>query len=554
MSQNLHPLAGQKVPSAMIMNTRQVCDAYVDVRPELTDPEQRVSFGTSGHRGRAREGSFNEQHVLAISQAVCDYRVTSGIDGPLFLAMDTHALSGPAHDTALQVLAANGVTVMLAASGEFTPTPALSHAILGYNRERREHLADGIVITPSHNPPDEGGYKYNPTNGGPADSDVTDWIEARANQLLDDGLKGVRSIGLKEARQAATTRVYDYLNTYVDDLADMIAFDVIAAAGLRVAVDPLGGAGVNYWSAIEDRYRIGLKVLSDQVDPAFSFMSLDSDGKIRMDPSSAYAMKGLIDLKNQYDVAFACDTDHDRHGIVTGSGGLMDANQYLVALIHYLFTHRPEWATSVAIGKTLVSTAVIDKVAALVGRGVYEVPVGFKWFAEGLFNGQLGFAGEESAGASFLRKNGKVWTTDKDGLVPGLLAAEMTARIGRDPAQQYLDLLSSVGLDAPPVATRVSAPVDLIQRQRLKELSARQVTATDLAGESIDQILTHAPGNQAAIGGIKVTTRGGWFAARPSGTEAIYKIYAESFKDQRHLDQIVEQAQGLVASALASGE
>jgi phosphoglucomutase len=544
VSQTNNPQAGQPASSANLIDPTVVVDAYVGIRPDPENPTQRVSFGTSGHRGRALDGSFNEAHVLAISQAVCDFRRHHDVDGPLYLARDTHVLSEPAHETALAVFVANGVQVRVAADGGFTPTPAVSHAILTCNAGRTSGLADGIVITPSHNPPDEGGYKYNPTNGGPADTRITDWIEERANELLDAGLEGVKPIGAV-ATNASTTERWDYTDAYVADLASVIDFDLIRSAGLHLAVDPLGGAGVAYWPAIEERYRIGVEVLNTTVDPRFAFMSLDWDGKIRMDPSSSYAMSSLIGLKDSYDVAFACDTDHDRHGIVTSSSGLMDANQYIATMIAYLFSQRPGWSADLAVGKTLVSTGLIDRIASHLQRRVFEVPVGFKWFAQGLFAGSLGFAGEESAGASFLRMDGRVWTTDKDGLIPGLLAAEMTARTGRDPAEQYLDLINTLGLTEPPRSARISAPINRDQKQRLKSLSSDQVTAQTLAGEKIVNVLTHAPGNNAAIGGIKVTSSSGWFAARPSGTEDIYKIYAESFRDQDHLDRMVGEAQTL---------
>lgn len=491
---------------------------------------------------------FNEAHVLAISQAICLYRKAQGIDGPLFIGIDTHALSTPAAATALEVLAANGVEVMLAKDDEYTPTPAISHAIICYNRGRSRGLADGIVITPSHNPPQSGGFKYNPPNGGPADSDVTKWIEAKANQLLADGLKGVQRMGHAQALKASTTHRHDYLGSYVSDLVNVIDFDVIRGAGLRLGVDPLGGAGVRYWSAIAEHYKLDLDVVNTEVDPTFRFMCVDWDGQIRMDPSSPYAMQGLIGLRDRFDVAFGCDPDHDRHGIVTPSGGLLAPNNYLAVSIDYLFQNRPQWRADAAVGKTVVSSGMIDRVAARLGRRLYEVPVGFKYFADGLFDGSLGFGGEESAGASFLRKDGTVWSTDKDGLIPSLLAAEMTARTGRDPSQAYEALTEALGR---PFSTRVDAKATPQQKAQLGKLSPQQVKSTTLAGEPIEQILSHAPGNDQAIGGLKVMTANGWFAARPSGTEDIYKIYAESFVDDAHLQRLVGEAQELVDAAIA---
>ena len=548
MSTTISPLAGQPAPASILVDVPALLAAYVDLRPDPGVTAQRVVFGTSGHRGIAFERSFNEWHVLAISQAICEYRKSKNIDGPLYIGIDTHALSQPAFESALEVLAAHDVETMIASGGEFTPTPAVSHAILVHNAGRKKGLADGIVITPSHNPPDNGGFKYNPPNGGPADTGITGWIENRANALLEGGLKEVRRMPFAQARRAATTHEHDFLNAYVADLANMIDFDAIRSAGVHMGVDPLSGAGVHYWAPIAERYKLDLTVVSEEVDPTFRFMSVDWDGKIRMDPSSAYAMRRLIGLKDGYDVAFACDTDHDRHGIVTRSSGLMSPNHYLSVLIDYLFQNRPRWNKHAAVGKTVVSTSMIDRVAKRLGRTLYEVPVGFKWFVDGLFDGSLGFGGEESAGASFLRRDGSVWTTDKDGMVPALLAAEITARDGRDPGDLYRELTGELG---EPFADRVEAPASAAQRVKLGKLSASDLGISDLAGEKIDQALDRAPGNNAPIGGVKVMAASGWFAARPSGTEDIYKIYAESFRDQRHLGAILQQAQKIVDSALA---
>jgi phosphoglucomutase len=492
--------------------------------------------------------SFNAAHVLAISQAICDYRATKGIDGPLFVAMDTHALSAPAFEHALEVFVGNGVTTMVSAGTPYTPTPVLSHAILVYNRGRAEHLADGIVLSPSHNPPADGGYKYNPTNGGPADTDVTRWIQDRANALLADGLKDVRRVPYAQARRSSLVREHDYVASYVSDLENIVDFGLIRAAGLKLGVDPLGGSGVHYWGPIAERYRLDLTVVSEVVDPQFAFMCVDWDGKIRMDPSSKHAMAGLIAMKDRFDVAFACDTDHDRHGIVARSSGLMLPNHYLATLVDYLFRHRPHWRADAAVGKTVVSSSLIDRVAARLGRRLYEVPVGFKWFADGLFDGSLGFGGEESAGASLLRMDGRVWSTDKDGLVPALLAAEMTAREGRDPGERYAAITAELGT---PYSDRVDAPATTEQKARLGKLSPAQVHGTELAGDPITAVLDKAPGNGASIGGIKVATAQGWFAARPSGTEAIYKIYAESFRDEKHLRDLLAEANKMVDAALA---
>ena len=544
----LSPLAGKPAPASVLVDIPQLLTAYYTGQPDAGVATQRVAFGTSGHRGSSVDLGFNEAHVLAISHAICLYRKAQGIDGPLFIGIDTHALSTPAAATALEVLAANGVEVMLAKDDEYTPTPAISHAIICYNRGRSRGLADGIVITPSHNPPQSGGFKYNPPNGGPADSDVTKWIEAKANQLLADGLKGVQRMGHAQALKASTTHRHDYLGSYVSDLVNVIDFDVIRGAGLRLGVDPLGGAGVRYWSAIAEHYKLDLDVVNTEVDPTFRFMCVDWDGQIRMDPSSPYAMQGLIGLRDRFDVAFGCDPDHDRHGIVTPSGGLLAPNNYLAVSIDYLFQNRPQWRADAAVGKTVVSSGMIDRVAARLGRRLYEVPVGFKYFADGLFDGSLGFGGEESAGASFLRKDGTVWSTDKDGLIPSLLAAEMTARTGRDPSQAYEALTEALGR---PFSTRVDAKATPQQKAQLGKLSPQQVKSTTLAGEPIEQILSHAPGNDQAIGGLKVMTANGWFAARPSGTEDIYKIYAESFVDDAHLQRLVGEAQELVDAAIA---
>jgi len=533
----------------MLCDISRLLAAYFDLQPDPAVAAQRVAFGTSGHRGSSLERSFNQAHVLAISQAICDYRVSQGIDGPLFIGADTHALSQPAFDSALEVLAANGVQAMISAGGEFTPTPAISHAILVYNQSRSTGLADGIVITPSHNPPDCGGFKYNPSNGGPADSDITNWVQNRANALLEGGLREVKRMPLAQARQAANVHEYDYLGAYVGELGSVIDFAPIRTAGLRLGVDPLGGAGVHYWSRIAEQYALNLDVVSQTIDPQFAFMSLDWDGKIRMDPSSSHAMQRLIGLKNGYDIAFACDTDYDRHGIVAPSVGLLPANHFLSVAIDYLFQHRPQWSPTAAVGKTLVSSAMIDRVSARLGRPLLEVPVGFKWFADGLFDGSLGFGGEESAGATFLRRDGRVWTTDKDGIVLALLAAEMTASRGRDPGELYRGLTDEFGAIH---ADRVDAPATAAQKKALGKLSAEQVASSQLAGDAIVQVLDKAPGNGAAIGGIKVISEGGWFAARPSGTEDIYKIYAESYRDEAHLQRIFSEAQQIVDAALVT--
>jgi phosphoglucomutase len=548
LNPKINPKAGQAAPAASLVDIPRLITAYYSERPDAGVAAQRVAFGTSGHRGSSFNSSFNEYHVLAISQAICEHRRQRNISGPLFIGFDTHALSAPAFASALEVLAANGVEVMVSAGGEYTPTPAVSHAILTYNRSRTTGLADGIVITPSHNPPDDGGFKYNPPNGGPADSDITGWIETRANDLLRSGLGTVTRIGFAEARRAATTHSHDYLLAYVGDLGAILDMEVIRGSRIRMGVDPLGGAGVHYWSRIADVHRLDLTVVNDEVDPTFRFMTLDWDGKIRMDPSSSHAMQRLIGLKDKFDIAFACDTDHDRHGVVTASTGLMPPNHYLAVAIDYLFRHRTGWRTDAAVGKTVVSSAMIDRVSGRLGRKLYEVPVGFKWFVSGLLDGSLGFGGEESAGASFSRLDGSVWTTDKDGLVPALLSAEITARTGRDPGDAYRAMTEELGAV---FANRVDASANVEQKKKLAKLDAAQVHITELAGEPIDQILTHAPGNNAAIGGVKVSSRGGWFAARPSGTEDIYKIYAESFHDPAHLGRLIAEAQLIVDAALA---
>jgi len=549
VSSQVSPLAGKPAPAASLVNIPRLITAYYSERPDPAIAAQRVAFGTSGHRGSSFELAFNEAHVLAISQAICEHRRQRGIDGPLFMGFDTHALSAPAFASALEVLAANGVDVMIAAGDEYTPTPVISRAILMYNRGRTSGLADGIVITPSHNPPDSGGFKYNPPNGGPADSDVTKGIEVRANALLGAQRGEIKRTGFAAARAAATTHAHDYLTEYVADLGAILDMELIRGSRIRMGVDPLGGAGVHYWPRIAELYRLDLTVVNTDVDPTFRFMTLDWDGKIRMDPSSSYAMQRLIDLKDRYDIAFACDTDHDRHGVVTASSGLMPPNHYLAVAIDYLFRHRTRWRADAAVGKTVVSSAMIDRVSGRLGRTLYEVPVGFKWFVEGLIDGSLGFGGEESAGASFSRIDGGVWTTDKDGIVPALLSAEITARTGRDPGDAYRSMAQELG---EVFANRIDAPANPEQKKKLAKLDREQVTITKLAGERIDQVLTHAPGNGAAIGGVKVVSRGGWFAARPSGTEDIYKIYAESFRDEGHLGRLIAEAQRIVDAALAN--
>ncbi len=545
----ISPSAGRLPAPGTLVNLPRLVTAYYAEVPDASVPAQRVAFGTSGHRGSAFDRAFNESHILAIAQAICLYRERQKIAGPLFLGMDTHALSEPAFASALEVLAANGVDVMIAEGNEYTPTPAVSHAILTYNRGRSTGLADGIVITPSHNPPEDGGFKYDPPSGGPAESGVTGWIEARANELLESGLRGVKRLPFEKALHAATTHRHDYLDAYVGDLASVIDMEAIRGAEISLGVDPLGGAGVCYWPRIAERYGLNLTVVNATVDPTFRFMTVDWDGRIRTDPSSPYAMQSLIALKDRFEIAFACDADHDRHGIVTRSAGLLPPNHYLAAAIFYLFRRRPKWRAEAAVGKTVVSSGMIDRVAAKLGRKLYEVPVGFKWFVDGLLDGSLGFGGEESAGASFLRLDGGVWTTDKDGIVPALLAAEITARMGKDPGEIYRELTREFG---EPVYDRVEAPATPEQKANLGKLSAQQVRRTDLAGEKILTLLTRAPGNGAPIGGLKVVAESGWFAARPSGTEDIYKIYAESFRGADHLRLILEEAQAIVNDALAA--
>lgn len=548
MSRNISPLAGKPAPPSLLVDvTRLVAAYYADV-PDPSVITQRVAFGTSGHRGSSFDTSFNEWHVLAITQAICNFRKRQGIDGPLFLGVDTHALSLPACASALEVLAGNGVDVMLASNDEYTPTPAISHAILTYNRGRSSGLADGIVVTPSHNPPDSGGFKYNPPHGGPADSDVTGGIETAANVFLERALNGVKRIGHAQALRATTTHRHDYLGAYVADLGSVIDLDVIRNANIRIGVDPLGGAGVHYWPRIAEQHRLDLTVVNAAINPTFSFMTVDWDGRIRMDPSSPYAMQRVVDGKDQFDLVLACDTDHDRHGIVTAGAGLLPPNHYLALMIDYLFQHRPLWGANAAVGKTVVSTRLIDEVVTRLGRTLFEVPVGFKWFASGLADGALGFAGEESAGASFLRRDGTVWTTDKDGIAAALLAAEITANSGRDPGVLYAEITGALGN---PVAERIEAAATAQQRKLLAALAPQSIKATELAGETIVRILGTAPGNGAPIGGVKVITQNGWFAARPSGTEDIYKIYGESFAGPEHLQRILVEAQAIVDRAIA---
>ena len=541
------PFAGKPAQLSMLVDVPRLISAYYTEVPDPSIPAQRVVFGTSGHRGSAFEKAFNEWHILAISQAICQYRKQKQIDGPLFLGMDTHALSVPAFASALEVLAANGVEVMTSKGDEYTPTPAVSHAILTYNRGRRSGLADGIVITPSHNPPQDGGFKYNPPHGGPAESAVTAWIEAQANSFLGNGLLGLKRIPFEKALRAPTTHRHDFLNAYLADLVNVIDLDAIRGAKIKMGVDPLGGAGVHYWGSIAERYGLDLTIVSEVVDPTFCFMTVDWDGQIRMDPSSPYAMQRLIGLKDRFEIAFASDTDHDRHGIVTRSAGLLPPNHYLSVVVSYLLQHRPRWSKNAAIGKTVVSSQMIDRVTAKHGRKLYEVPVGFKWFVNGLLDGSLGFGGEESAGASFARLDGSVWTTDKDGIIPALLAAEITARMGRDPGEIYTELTQEFGA---PAYDRVEAPATPEQKELLAQLSPQKIKLTELAGEKIRMTLTSAPGNDTPIGGLKVVAENGWFAARPSGTESIYKIYAESFRGADHLCLILEEAQTIVSAAL----
>lgn len=547
----LHPLAGTPAPASVLVDTSKLIAAYYSEQPDPLAREQRVSFGTSGHRGSSFKRSFNERHILAITQAICEYRVGQGTSGPLYLGRDTHALSEPAFVSALEVLAANGVEVMIDQDGGYTPTPVISHAILTYNRGRPSGLADGIVITPSHNPPEDGGMKYNPPHGGPADTQVTKWIEDRANAFLADDLGGVKRVPYDQARRAGTTHHHDYLHAFIGELAQVIEMDVIRSAKLKLGVDPLGGSGVAYWQPMAERYGLNIDVVNPTVDPTFRFMPLDWDGKIRMDCSSPYAMANLIALKDRFDVAFGNDADNDRHGIVTRSAGLLNPNHYLAVSISYLFSNRPGWKPDAGIGKTLVSSSLIDRVAVKLKRTLVEVPVGFKWFVSGLFDGSLGFGGEESAGASFLRLDGTVWTTDKDGIIMDLLAAEMMAKTGRDPGELYRALTDEHGA---PLYERIDAPATPEQKGVLAKLSPDQVKATELAGDKIVAKVTVASGNGAAIGGLKVVTDHGWFAARPSGTEDVYKLYAESFRGKEHLKRIQEEAQTLISTTLAAGQ
>ncbi len=540
----IHARAGQPADPSQLVNIPRLIASYYTIKPDGKEKTQRVAFGTSGHRGSSFSGSFNENHILAITQGICAYRKEMGISGPLFLGLDTHALSEPAFLTALEVLAANEISVMIDEAGGYTPTPALSHAILTYNQGRKTGWADGIVITPSHNPPDDGGFKYNPPSGGPADTTATKWIENYANDLLEKKLAGVHRISAERALRASTTERYDYVSNYVDNLSSVIDFEAVKGSGLKLGVDPLGGAGVAYWPRIGERYGLNLTVVNTNVDPTFRFMSLDWDGKIRMDCSSPYAMAGLIAMKGRFDVAFACDTDHDRHGVVTPGAGLLNPNHYLAVAIDYLYRNRPHWRPDAGVGKTLVSSSMIDRVAADLPRKLNEVPVGFKWFVDGLLDGSLGFGGEESAGASFLKRDGGPWSTDKDGLIMGLLSAEITAKLGKDPGERYRELTAKFG---DPVYERIDAPASPDEKAILQKLSPDQVSAKELAGEKIEAMLTKAPANDAPIGGLKVVTRNGWFAARPSGTENVYKIYAESFLGGDHLRRIQKEAQALIS-------
>jgi len=545
----LSPFAGKPVQPDMLVNVPKLITSYYEDKPDVSEPTERVAFGTSGHRGSAFKRAFNEDHILAITQAICLYRKEQGYTGPLYLGIDTHALSEPAFASALSVLAANDVNVMIDSAGGYTPTPAISLAILNYNKGKKSGLADGIVITPSHNPPEDGGFKYNPPSGGPADTNITGWIEKKANEFLASGLKDVKTISFKAALKASTTQEFDFGKLYVDELTSVIDIDAIRGAKIKAGVDPLGGAGVAYWARLVDQYKLPIQVVNSLVDPTFSFMSVDWDGKVRMDCSSPYAMAGLLKLKDQYDIAFANDTDHDRHGIVTPTAGLMNPNHYLAVAIDYLFTNRTNWRKDAGIGKTIVSSSMIDRVAKRLGRKLVEVPVGFKWFVEGLSDGSLGFGGEESAGASFLRKDGSVWTTDKDGIILALLSAEILATTGKSPSEHYEALTGEFGN---PVYARVEAPASAEEKANFKKLSADQITASEFAGEKIVEKLTTAPSNNASIGGLKVVTENGWFAARPSGTEDIYKIYAESFKGDAHLKQIQDEAKALVSKVLSS--
>jgi phosphoglucomutase len=548
-TKKISPLAGLPAPRSLLVNVPKLVAAYYAEVPDASVAAQRVAFGTSGHRGSSFDKSFNEWHILAITQAICLYRAQQKINGPLFLGIDTHALSEPAYVTALEVLAANGVEVMLAKDDEYTPTPVISHAILTYNCKRRTGLADGIVITPSHNPPRDGGFKYNPPSGGPADQAITNWIEKKANYFLETRLRNIKKIPFERALRAPTTHRYDYLNTYIKDLGNVIDMNIIRREGIHMGIDPLGGAGVHYWAPIAERYRLNLTVTNEIVDPTFSFMTVDWDGQIRMDPSSPYAMARLIKLKKDFDIAFACDTDHDRHGIVTKSKGLMPPNHYLAVAIFYLFQQRKKWSKSAAVGKTIVSSQMIDRVTAKLGRKLYEVPVGFKWYVDGLLNSTLGFGGEESAGASFSRLDGRVWTSDKDGIILALLSGEITARLGKDVGKIYQELESELGKS---VFDRVDAPATPQQKTILSKLSSEQIKFTELAGEKIQAIQTEAPGNNAPIGGVKVIAKNGWFAARPSGTENIYRIYAESFQGKNHLQRIMQEAQTMVDKTIST--
>jgi phosphoglucomutase len=547
MTSIISPYAGKPALPTLLVDIPKLITAYYSDLPDPQNPKQRVTFGTSGHRGCSLEKGFNEWHILAISQAICLFREKQQITGPLFLGIDTHALSIPAFNSALEVLAANNVEVRIAKNNEYTPTPVVSHAILTYNRERKTGLADGIVITPSHNPPNEGGFKYNPPNGGPADLEITHWIENKANEFLKNELKGVKKIPIERALRASTIKQHDFLNEYINDLKNVIDLQLIQQENIRIGVDPLGGAGVHYWAPIAERYGLNLTVVNQEIDPTFRFMTMDWDGQIRMDPSSPYAMERLITLKNSFDIAFACDTDYDRHGIVTKSAGLMPPNHYLSAAIFYLFQYRSHWANSAAVGKTVVSSQIIDRITAKLGRKLFEVPVGFKWFVPGLLDGSLGFGGEESAGASMLRLDGRPWTTDKDGIILALLSAEITASMGRDPSEIYQQITQELGES---LFERIDVSATPLQKKILKELSPEQIKSTRLADEKIQSILTKAPGNDASIGGLKVNTQNGWFAARPSGTEDIYRIYAESFLSADHLKQIIDEAQAIINTTL----
>ncbi|MGA7935552.1 MAG: phosphoglucomutase (alpha-D-glucose-1,6-bisphosphate-dependent) [Kovacikia sp.] len=550
VEEKVNPLAGKPAPADILIDVEKLLNQYHTIHPDPNNPLQRVSFGTSGHRGSSSNGTFNEDHILAVSQAVVEYRQSQGIDGPLYMGIDTHALSAPAQKTALEVLAAHGVEVCLAAGegyAQYTPTPVVSHAILAYNWGRTKGLADGIIITPSHNPPADGGFKYNPPSGGPAEPEITRWVQNRANELLANKNQDVKRISYDSALKASTTHLFDFITPYVKDLENIVDIDAIRSAGIRIGADPLGGSNIAYWEPIAHHYGLDITLINHTVDPTFRFMSVDWDGKIRMDCSSPYAMASLVKIKDDYDIAFGNDTDSDRHGIVTRSVGLMNPNHFLSVAIWYLFTQRTGWSAESAIGKTLVSSSMIERVGKEIGRQVCEVPVGFKWFVEGLLDGSFGFGGEESAGASFLRKDGTVWTTDKDGIIMDLLAAEITAKTGKDPGQHYQDLTDRLGK---PFYKRIDAPATPEQKARLSKLAPDDVKAASLAGDSITARLTNAPGNGAAIGGLKVTTENGWFAARPSGTENVYKIYAESFKSEEHLEQILQEAQQIVTDAL----